>query len=149
MRSNRARRLTGPDKLTVEALYLRCEGLCEGCGEELRGERGPFIDGHQVHHRRARGAGGTRRPETNDVEALLMLNRDCHEWVESNRVWAYDHGFLVHQGDAPAAQPLWLYGVPWGERGEQAPARLKIVLTDDAGYRPINDVGLPEVIGGQ
>lgn len=149
MRSNRARRPTGPDKLTVEALYLRCEGLCEGCGAPLRGERGPGLGNHAVHHRRARGAGGTKRPETNGVEALLMLNRDCHDWVELNRGWAYDHGFLVHQTAMPAAQPVWLYGIPWGERGEPAPSRCKVLLTDDASYRPLTDVGLPEVIGGQ
>lgn len=135
-------RSTGPDKLTVEALYLRCDGVCEGCGEPLRGERGPFIDGHQVSHRRPRGKGGSRRPDTNGIENLMMLNRDCHEWVEANRPWSWDHGFLVRQSAIPAGQPVWLYGVPWGERGEQAPSKLKVLLTDDAGYRPVEDVTL-------
>jgi len=149
VRSKRARRLTGPDKLTVEALYLRCEGLCEGCGMPLRGERGAEIDGHQVHHRRPRGAGGTKRPESNAVEALLMLNRDCHEWAEKHRAWSLKYGFLVHQNDVPAAKPLWLYGIPIDGR-EGAPLEGELVaLTDDAGYRPVEDSELPEVIGGQ
>jgi hypothetical protein len=135
------RRSTGPDKLTVEALYLRCEGLCEGCGQPLRGERGPELGGHQVSHRGPRGKGGTRRAEINDVQNLMLLNEDCHRWIEdAGRGWAYDHGFLVRSGFVPALQPVWLYGVPWGERGEQAPSKLKVLLTDDAGYRPVEDV---------
>lgn len=115
----------------------------------LRGERGPGIGGHAVQHRRPRGNGGTRRPETNGVQNLLLLNTDCHEWVESHRSWSLKYGFLVPQSGVPAAQPLWLHGVPI-DRREGAPLEGQLVmLTDDPGYRPVEELELPEVIGGQ
>jgi hypothetical protein len=125
------RRPTGPDKLTIEGLYLRCDGLCEGCGEPLRGERGA-PHGHAAHHRRPRRMGGSQLPDTNEIENLLLLNEDCHLYVESHRTWAYEHGFLVRQGDVPAAVPVRLHGVK--TRGS------RVVLTDDAAYRPVRDV---------
>lgn len=139
------RRSTGPDKLTVEALYLRCEGLCEGCGEELWPERGPGLYDHQIAHRRARGAGGTRRPETNDIQSLMVLNRDCHAITESKRVWSVDNGFLVPQSGMPAAKPVLLYGVPAAD-GREAPHARLVLLSDDAAYIPVSDAELPEVV---
>ncbi len=138
------RRSTGFDRLTIEAVYLRCEGLCEGCGEGLRGERGA-PDGHAAHHRRPRRMGGSQLPDTNGVENALMLGAGCHAWVESNRTWAYRHGFIVRQDDIPAAIPVRLYAVACAWAAEH-PAKhgLLVQLTEDAGYRPVETVEVPD-----
>lgn len=135
MRSNRARRPTGPDKLTVEALIARAEGRCEIGGEELYGERG---HGWHVHHRRPRRMGGSQLPDTNAIENLLLLCRDHHERVERHRSIAYNCGWLVAQDGIPAAVPVLLEH-----------AGRTVLLTDDGSYRPVEDSELPEVIGGQ
>jgi 5-methylcytosine-specific restriction protein A len=129
VRSNRARRPTGPDKLTVEALIARAEGRCEIGGEELYGERG---EGWHVHHRRPRGMGSTKRHETNAIESLLLLCPDHHEHLESRRSEAYAKGWLVRQNEHPAAVPVVVR--------DQL-----VVLTDDAAYRPVRESHLPEV----
>jgi 5-methylcytosine-specific restriction enzyme A len=128
-----ARRPTGPDALTVEAVVARAQGRSEISGEELQGVRGE--DWH-VHHRRPRGAGGSKRRDTNGVENLLVLSAADHELVESQRTLAYARGWLVRQNAIPAAVPVQLLveGV-----------RRLVLLTDDGGYRPVEDVDLPEV----
>lgn len=124
---------TGPDKLTVEALVARARGRSEISGEELYGERG--VDWH-VHHRRPRGAGGTKRRDTNTVENLLVLSADDHAMVERQRSLAYQRGWLVRQNAIPAAVPVQVF---------MDGRAVMVCLTDDGGYRPVEDVTLPEV----
>jgi 5-methylcytosine-specific restriction enzyme A len=139
------RRSTGFGRLTIEAAYLRCEGLCEGCGQELRGELHSPL-GHTAHHRRPRRMGGSQLPDTSGIENALMLNADCHSWVESNRTWGYRHGFIVRQDELPAAIPVLLYAVRCAVNVEHPPQHGQLsYLTDDAGYRPVESVALPEV----
>jgi 5-methylcytosine-specific restriction protein A len=127
------RRATGPDRLTVEAVWDRAGGRCEISGVPLSGVRG---EDFHVHHRRPRRMGGSRDPETNDVENLLLLSPEAHEHVERNRSEAYERGWLVRQEAIPAAVPVVvLVG------GQVA----RVLLTDDAQYRPVEDVDLPEV----
>lgn len=129
-----SRRSTGPDKLTVEALWARSRGRCEISGVELSGERSI---GWHVHHRKPRKAGGTRWPGINGIENLLLLSPSAHARVESERTEAYANGWLVRQNDDPAAVQVLIRGRQW------------CLLTDDGQYRVIESVGLPEVIGGQ
>lgn len=63
-------------------------------------------DALQTHHRRARGMGGTRRPETNQPQNLITVCAGCHHRIEMNRAHAYRHGLLVHQTENPAAVPV-------------------------------------------
>lgn len=128
---------TGPDKLTVEALVARAKGRSEIGGEELHGERG--VDWH-VHHRRPRQMGGSKRRDTNGIENLLALSAADHELVESQRTLAYSRGWLVRQNAIPAAVPA-LVSVDG--------VRQLMLLTDDGGYRPVEDVDLPEAPGGR
>ena len=93
-------RKTGPDKATVDALFTRSEGCCERCGGQ----------GEQIHHRRPRGMGGTRREDTNGLAAIVHLCANCHAYIESNREWAYGHGWLVRQWADPAYQPVRMQG---------------------------------------
>lgn len=121
------RRPTGPDRLTVEAVWDRAGGRCEISGVQLSGERG--ID-WQVHHRRPRRMGGSRLDDTNSVENLMLLSPEAHEHVERNRSEAYERGWLVRQDAVPAAVPVVVMV-------DGRPAL--VLLTDDAAYAPVEE----------
>ena len=93
-------RKTGPDRATVELLFERSHERCERCGSR----------GEQIHHRRPRGMGGTRREDTNSLAAIVHLCANCHSYIESNREWAHEHGWLVRQWADPAYQPVRIQG---------------------------------------
>lgn len=95
-----AGRKTGPDRATVELLFERSHERCERCGSR----------GEQIHHRRPRGMGGTRREDTNSLAAIVHLCANCHSYIESNREWAHEHGWLVRQWADPAYQPVRIQG---------------------------------------
>ncbi len=103
-------RNTNPPQWVVDLVHARSGGICEVC---------LVVRASQQHHRRPRGMGGTRRPESNRPSALLDLCHLCHDAVERNREWARDHGYLVRQEHDPAAVPVKLCG--------------RLVLLDDAG----------------
>lgn len=65
---------TGPKKAVRDELKEKRvkDGMCERCG--LR-------RGVDVHHRRGRKMGGTRRPQINDLSNLLLLDRKCHQEI--------------------------------------------------------------------
>jgi 5-methylcytosine-specific restriction endonuclease McrA len=92
-------RATGPDRLTVEAILERAGYACERCSDRLGPVRG--VDWH-VHHRRPRGAGGSKAADTNSPSNCVILCPDCHIAVESRRAEAQFDGWLVPQGAAPA-----------------------------------------------
>lgn len=88
----------------VRALVLqRAEGRCERCGVNLDG----FF--YSIQHRRARGMGGSSRPETNEASNLVALCGSattpggCHQWAESHPEAAAVEGLRIRQGDTPAA----------------------------------------------
>ena len=93
-------RKTGPSKAVQDLVHARSGGLCERCGDS---------GGEQIHHRRPRGMGGTRRESTNLPSALLDLCQPCHAWVETtgrSNGESYRKGFLVRQAQDPAAVPV-------------------------------------------
>ncbi|HEX6443938.1 MAG TPA: HNH endonuclease signature motif containing protein, partial [Streptosporangiales bacterium] len=67
---------TGPSKATRRALWDRADGRCEVCGSTFA---------LQAHHRRPRGAGGSRARDTNGLANLLLLCAASHLTVELNR----------------------------------------------------------------
>ena len=66
----------------------RSLGVCEVCGEA------PVVE---HHHRRPRGAGGSRQLDTNGAANGLGLCHACHRMIESNRAVALLMGWLVLQ----------------------------------------------------
>ena len=107
--------MTGFAKPVRDLIMARSENHCEICGVAVP---------EQIHHRRARGMGSTRRPETNQPANGLAACSRCHEFVESRREFALDRGWLVRQNQSPADVPL-VYQGNWA------------VLTDDgAVFRP-------------
>lgn len=92
-----------------ETVRLRADGHCERCGRSIANYPA------DIHHRRPRSMGGTRRPEIHAPESLVVLCRDCHVWVESNRAQASEHGWLVLHRDPrdPAEVPVFVAGGWW------------------------------------
>ena len=67
---------------------------------------------YDLHHRRARGMGSSKRPETNMAGNALAVCRDCHRLIESQREMALANGWLVRQNQTPADIPV-LYRHRW------------------------------------
>lgn len=74
-----------------------CEILTQDCVHLLS----------EIHHRRPRGMGGSRRTGTDSAANGLAVCRACHNRIESKRTWARLNGFLVIQGEDPADVPVW------------------------------------------
>lgn len=105
----------------VELVLGRSGGSCEimatGC----------TLLATEIHHRRPRGMGSTRRPETNHASNALHVCRRCHLRAEAHRTWALNNGFLVRQSDHPDAVPVW-----W--RCSEHGGHKDLVLLDDTGH---------------
>lgn len=95
--------MTGFSSQVRAVIIVRADRWCERCG----GERG-----FEIHHRRPRGMGGTRRPETNQPSAGLLLCGKCHRRIESHRLEALEHGWLVPQHRDPRDVPVLYRGTP-------------------------------------
>ena len=116
------RRDTGPAATIVALVWRRDAGCCVRCGKQcVFGERGT---GWSVQHRRARGMGGTRRPDTNQPQNLIILcgsaTTGCHFFAESNRTAARENGWAVKSSTDPLTVPVVYRGV-----------RFPLWLTDD------------------
>jgi len=111
-------RQTGFGVVVKAIIRDRANGLCERCGE--------YAYEMQHHHRRARGMGSTRRPETNMPANALAVCPRCHSEIESYRSVSYDSGWLVHQSRNPADIPVLRRGV-W------------VLLDDLGGVNPVEE----------
>lgn len=97
------RRRTGPDRATVELVRWRDRDRCRRCGAA----------GEQIHHRRPRGAGGTKDPAINATGNLVLVCQECHLWIETHRTDAMAQGWLVSRyGPGPASIPITVRGLP-------------------------------------
>lgn len=95
-------RLTGFTPLVRLKIQERSGGLCERCGKN------PV---EQHHHRRPRGSGGSRRPETNKAANALGLCMYCHADIEDHRSQALKYGWLVPQHRIPSEVPVLRRGL--------------------------------------
>ena len=90
---------------TRQIVLDRDEYRCQRCGEYV----GPFGE-YSIHHRRPRGMGGTKRPETDLPGNLVVLcgsgTTGCHGQVEADRLRATAAGFLVSQHADPELIPV-------------------------------------------
>jgi predicted HNH restriction endonuclease len=103
-------RNTGPTAAVVDLVYERASHSCEVCTCAVGDRRG--ID-HHIHHRRPRGAGGSRRPDTNQPQNLLLLCPDCHLDIETHRGVAQSMGWLLTQQDDPARVAVLVHRDRW------------------------------------
>lgn len=98
-------RKTGPSKATVALLEAReAHGgqSCECCGLGAR---------EQIHHRKARGMGGTRLDSINATSNLFFICHQCHADIESSRSLSLGMGWLVRNAANPASIPVLYQGV--------------------------------------
>lgn len=125
------RRDTGPTKTTRTTVWTRAGGRCEVCGGPLAG-----VCGFSMHHRRARGMGGSSRTELNSPSNLVLAcgsgTTGCHGNLESHREQAYADGLLLHDGQDPAQVPVLL-------ADPTNPARRRLVLLNDDGTYSAGD----------
>lgn len=97
-------RYTGFSPKVRDMVLERSGGSCECC-------RGPFDLYSALHHRRPRGAGGSRDPLVSSAANALALCGRCHAHAESHRDLARQQGLLVSQWADPAEVPVFLRGV--------------------------------------
>lgn len=95
--------MTGFSPQVRAIITERSDRYCEVCGKER---------GTQIHHRRPRGRGGSRRVSTNQPSNGLHVCNRCHDVIEGRRpeVRAYDFGWLVHQTEEPREVPVLYRG---------------------------------------
>ncbi|MFI7073621.1 hypothetical protein [Micromonospora sediminicola] len=107
-RDRKPARDTGSTAATVALVIERDRGCCARCGRHVAG--GVRGRDFSIQHRRARGAGGTRRADTNGPQSLIVLcgsaTTGCHDYVERHRVEAREFGWAVRQSDDPAQVPV-------------------------------------------
>ena len=99
-------------------LMARSGGFCEVRGATC------WDEASQAHHRRPRGLGGSRSPQTGQASNGLMVCLPCHSYVEANRELARDNGWLVRQGYNPTDVPVWR-------------RRRWVLLDDEGGLSPV------------
>jgi hypothetical protein len=106
--------ITATTKSTVEQ---RSGGVCELCG---------CAPASNIHHRRARGMGGTRRA-VHTASWLLHLcgsgTTGCHGYIEAHPTISYGKGWKLRQHQTPSTAPVELAG-KW------------VTLTDDGKIHP-------------
>lgn len=117
------RRDTGPTKKVRDVVMARDGGRCVRCGVPVTGLP------HSLQHRRARGAGGTTRPDTNLPANLILVcgtgTSLCHGRIERKRHEAQGFGWAIPlAASCPADWSVWT-----ADRG-------RIYLDDDGSWRP-------------
>lgn len=78
-------------------VHNRSAWVCELCGLSRAAEH---------HHRRPRGQGSTKRPDSSTAAACLHVCRPCHRLAEHERNLATTCGWLVSQYDSPVSVPV-------------------------------------------
>lgn len=110
---------TSPSAKVVALVFQRDEGRCFRCGLPVRfADRGV---GWSTQHRRAKGMGGSRRPDTNQPQNLIVLcgsatsPNGCHLRVESRLPADDGMGWSIKQGQDPLRMPVahWRDGLVW------------------------------------
>lgn len=97
--------MTGPTPTVRRDVWSRDQGECQWCGRLVE-----EWQAHSLQHRRARGAGGTKRADANTPENLILVHgtgtTGCHADMETDRVKARARGFNVYQSHTPAHVPV-------------------------------------------
>lgn len=96
--------MNGFSRAVREIVTERAQNHCECCGVGRP---------EQLHHRRARGMGGSSADDTNTPANALAVDARCHALIESQRALALDRGWLVRQGQDPAEVPVLRHGSDW------------------------------------
>lgn len=104
--------MSEPSAATKRRVWGRARGRCERCGCEVGWLAYSF------HHRRLRGQGGDRRPDTHSVQNLLLLcgsgTTGCHGWVHHDTTGlCREQGYIVSRWADPLEQPVRSFLAGW------------------------------------
>ena len=107
-KGRKPRKSTGPTRATRELVLERDDYTCALCGKAILGK--PY----SLQHRRAKGMGGSSRPDANSPAVLITLCGSatspdgCHLWCEQRNAEAEDLGFVipVNSDVDPATVPV-------------------------------------------
>lgn len=110
---------------TRDLIRARAKDRCELCGIRVQDA--------QIHHRQARGMGGSRDTDCRSAANGLYLHDRCHERIERNRTEAYENGWLVHKWESSGGKPVKMWDGWW-------------MLADDGSLEP---VGSRQDLGGE
>lgn len=125
--------MTGPSAKVRALVIERDEGRCVRCGVHC-------VDGqYSLQHRRARGMGGSKAPDTNAPQNLIVACGSatspdgCHYRMESRPSYAAEHGWRVGQWENPLDVPVTSWRGP-------------IWLHADGTWTHVTDAGSPGVV---
>jgi hypothetical protein len=116
--------------IDLDERYVVCEVQCRCPGRA--------VALYDLHHRRNRGAGGSKRPETNLAANSLAACRDCHSFITVHPEMSYRMGWLVKQNQMPAEVPVY-YRHRWcllDNEGNVTPADCVCGETGPSGWVP-------------
>jgi hypothetical protein len=131
--------VTGPTAAVRALVVERDEGRCVACGRVCV----PFS--YSLQHRRARGMGGDKRPDTNQPQNLIVLcghatgshfsdgGEGCHARAERRRSEQHGHGWWIGQWEDPLEVPVTSWRGP-------------IWLHADGTWSHVTDAGSPGVV---
>lgn len=133
--------MSGVSAKTRALVVERDEERCVRCGKHC------YPHNYSLQHRRARGMGGDRRPDTNAPQNLIVLcghatgtnfggpNGDsgCHAKTEARYSAGWEHGWWIRQMEDPLDVPV----TTW---------RGRVWLDAEGGWRHVTDDGRGEVI---
>jgi hypothetical protein len=95
-----------------ERVYDRANGLCEVCGK--------YAPGADIHHRLAKGMGGTSNTAIHDPSNLLAVcgwgnTSGCHGDIHGNAAYSKAMGWIVSRFTpyAPSRIPVRLWDGMW------------------------------------
>lgn len=94
--------------LVRQAIWEREAGMCGSCGRNVMA-----VGGWVHQHRRARGSGGSKAPDTGTVVNGVLQCAPCNVYTEAHPSWALWAGYRVPQGADPALVPIWIARMGW------------------------------------
>ena len=136
------RRKAAPAKPTPQVRHdviARDKSQCQWCGRVVDTSAGWY----SLQHRRARGMGGTSRPESNTAANLVLVHgtgtTGCHGDIERHPLTASAAGFRIQQHDKPYSLPVF---------GWAGFRRVWWVFDDDGGRNQISEETAIQLLKG-
>jgi hypothetical protein len=126
-----------PSNETVDVVMDRDQGCCVVCGKVLFGYRGREWS---IHHRRAKGMGGTRRPDTNEPQNLISVcgggnNSGCHGTIHRHPKDAVVMGWTIPKESTVDLETVHL---ALFARFDDVRGTRWVTLTSDGRYRELS-----------
>lgn len=120
-------------------IIARDQGECVRCGRHVAHLTRGWA--WSIHHRRPRGAGGTRLAWVDQAANGIILcgsgTTGCHGWVEKNRRASIDTGFLISALGLSTAEDIAIHHRLLGF----------VYLDNEGGWCPVEEGPTPDSMG--